>query len=1010
MFEFRTHTWDAFDENWSDVFDDAGRDTKKNVIYGFGLYRTKTGSVKNVCLTVKDFNPWMYVEVPDNTNTKRWNKKENQFEIIKLIKTRLYKYSEDIVGDPRFVFMKKLYYANLEKQEDGTYIEKKFPYIRIDCYSNEARKRMGGNLRKCFPTRGFESSYGAIGFKVHETDASPILQFVSLQKINIGGWNRVKGSKGINFTMIELDNKLTECEFEINTSYKNVCGMEKSEWIQPTLLSFDIECYSSVPSSMPKPKRPLDCVFQIGCVILDPDLNKKKYILCYSRDNVVPKKFAKDVEIINFNSEESLLLGFTNFLHQHKINILTGWNIMGFDIKYQYKRMLHFYNNSMDEFLHQGVLLDRKCEYKKLEWSSSAARAKSYKFVNTNGRIYIDLMNEVMRNVAYKFDSYALGPVSQEFLGDTKDDLSAKKMFKLFEEGDAKSLSTIAKYCVQDSDLVARIYDKLKTWHQISVMSTVCRVTPIELGTRGQQLKVYSQIYDYCVHDQRVVEKDAYTVAEGQGYGGAYVFPPIPGLYENVIPFDFASLYPSIMIAYNVCFSTFVMDESIPDEMCHIFDWTEHNGCEHDTTVRKTKKAKKDGSVICGHFHFRFLKEPRGVIPSKLVALLDERKAVRARMKPLEKKMEQIKKGMIEVDEKEKFALETDITVLDAQQLALKVSCNSAYGVLGVKKGLLPFMPGAMCVTAKGRESIHFAASILESKYNASIVYGDTDSTMIRFNHLKTSEEIWDYAIKVQEGLKEYFPPPMGMEFENINYRKYLIFTKKRYIIIPCGRDGVLYDKVKKKGVMSSRRGNSKYARKLFDDIVYKTLIGEESFEDIMYYAIQKVLAICQRQVKLDDLIVTASLGNIDGYKKKTLNIDPKKRELQLKKKKANNELEFQSRSLPGHVQLAERMKKRGEIVDSGSRIPFIVLHSDNLKSEKYERMEDPFYFNKHKSILRIDYESYVKQLMNGFDEISTIAWKKGTVFGQLHKQMLKKQKINIQIKEYSYPKIIVRE
>lgn len=998
MFEFRTHTWNCCDENWEDVYETSSKDIKKNRIYGYGVYKNKNGHVKNVCLIIDDFNPWMYVEVPNDM--KDWTKSQNQTEIQRLIKNRLYKYTEQIVS-MKFVFMKKLFYANL----NSDYTEKTFPYIKIECFSNESRRMIAGNLRKSFPTKGFESSYGSIGFKVHETDASPLLQFVSTKQINIGGWNMINGSKGKQYFIVDTDYKISASDYEIKSSYKNITGIDKNEWIQPVVLSFDIECYSSVSNRMPKASYADDCAFQIGCVVVDENLNKKKYLLCFSKSGEKPKKFSSDVKIIDFKSEESMILGFTDFLHEQKINIITGWNIMGFDIKYLYKRMLKFYYNSVNQFLHQGVLLDRPCEYKKIAWSSTAVRARSYKFIDTNGRIYIDMMNEVMRNPSYKFDSYSLNFVSHEFLGDTKDDLSAKQMFKLFQNGDPTSLAIIGKYCVQDSDLVARIFDKLKAWHQISVMSTVCRVPPIDLGTRGQQLKVYSQIYDYCVNDNRVVEKDAYTVSEGEAYGGAYVFPPVPGLYENVLPFDFASLYPSIIIAYNICFSTLVTDDSVPDDLCNIFDWIEHNGCEHDTTIRKSKKT---GSIICGHFKFRFLKTPMGVMPSKLVKLIAERKEVRKKMKPLEAKLDDIKHNKIVVSEKEKFDLETDLTVLDAQQLALKVSCNSMYGAMGVKKGFLPFMPGAMCTTSRGRESVHFASKILKEKFGGTIVYGDTDSNYVNFPHLTKPEEIWDYALKVQEGLKEYFPPPMGMEFENVNYRKYLIFGKKSYIMIPCGRDGIMSDKVKKRGVMSVRRGNCKYSRKLYDDVVFKTLMGEINFDDILYYSIQKILAICQRQVSLEDLIVTASLGNIENYKQKKLNEDPTKRAAQLKRKKVTNEQDFQQKSLPGHVQLALKMKSRGEIVDSGCRIPYIVLFSDNLKSEKYERLEDPNYFIKHRTIFRIDYLSYVKTLMNAFDDISVVAWKKGIIFEKLYKQMTYKQKVNCQIKHYARRNIVV--
>ena len=98
-----------------------------------------------------------------------------------------------------------------------------------------------------------------------------------------------------------------------------------------------------------------------------------------------------------------------------------------------------------------------------------------------------------------------------------------------------------------------------------------------------------------------------------------------------VVSFDFSSLYPSTMIAFNIDYSTLVLDEKIPDEKCHIVEWTEHISCCHDQTVRKTKPKE----IICESYRYRFLKEPLGVIPTLLKNLLDARKKTNADMKNL---------------------------------------------------------------------------------------------------------------------------------------------------------------------------------------------------------------------------------------------------------------------------------------------------------------------------------------------------------------------------------------
>lgn len=344
----------------------------------------------------------------------------------------------------------------------------------------------------------------------------------------------------------------------------------------------------------------------------------------------------------------------------------------------------------------------------------------------------------------------------------------------------------VAHNCVQDSALVCLIMEKLKTWVGLTEMAKTCRVSMFALYTQGQQIKVYSQLYDYCMKNDIVVEKDAYQVQENERYVGAKVFPPIPGRYKMVVPFDFASLYPTTIIAYNIDYHTWVPDDSnIPDSKCHVMEWHDHVGCEHDPKVirkkqltdyitveqekikkLREKRNKTSGALgkkelmneinhlveqlkpytneraeisktiakipMCEHRRYRFLKEPKGVVPTVIQNLLAARK--HTRKVDMKKCKDEIKRLQCQECEtgvdnseliKEQEAL---IDVLDKRQLSYKVSCNSMYGIMGVRKGYLPFMPGAMCTTFMGRENIEVVATTIPEKYGGELVYGDTDT------------------------------------------------------------------------------------------------------------------------------------------------------------------------------------------------------------------------------------------------------------------------------------------
>jgi hypothetical protein len=354
-----------------------------------------------------------------------------------------------------------------------------------------------------------------------------------------------------------------------------------------------------------------------------------------------------------------------------------------------------------------------------------------------------------------------------------------------------------------DSRLVANLFVATQTFIGYSEMAKTCMVPVSDLILRGQQLKVFSAVFRHC-HDHRiVVESNGYVAGENETYVGAYVFQPVPGVYENVAPFDFASLYPTTMIAYNIDYSTLVKSRRVPDRQCHIVEWQDHIGCEHDPRVKERtaltraidelveqtkygrERAKKllvkdfipsgrRGAAIrrkatrardrarqkihreiaeieveikklrekrvaivksipknktCAHHRYRWLKKPRGVLPTILQNLLDARARTRREIKSLRRATYD--------DPQTRLEAELLISVLDKRQLSYKVSANSMYGACGVREGYLPFMPGAMCTTALGRRNNKLAAKTIVEKWKGRLIYGDsvTGDTPVMIKH-----------------------------------------------------------------------------------------------------------------------------------------------------------------------------------------------------------------------------------------------------------------------------------
>lgn len=977
-------------------------DKQKNVtsIRVYGLSKEN----KNICLHINDFTPYIYLELPTYIS---WTHVKAQ-QVCKKI--------NDMMGNCKPVkssltFKRKLYYSYLD--ENGEH--KLFPYLFL-AFSNKSDINLFTfKVKSGISVQGI----GILNVKVHEQKANPVLQMVCARNIPTAGWIRFKGVE------VSRDDKITSCDHEYNVCWKNLTTSTSEDVVRPLVMCFDIEVYSHNPNKMPNQTNPKDKVFQMSCVFFrvgDDESKFEKYL--FSLGEPDPDKVGEDVNTFSCCTEAELLESYANIINERNPNIICGYNIFKFDIPYMLARA----NDPcriLNIFDKHGFTLYNHAQERKIKWSSSAYKNQEFSYLDAEGRLFVDLLPIVQRD--FKFANYQLKTVSEYFIGETKDPLSPKGIFKCYEigmlggENGAKALGVVGKYCVQDSVLVAKLFDKLQTWFGLSEMAKICNTPIFTLFTQGQQIKVYSQVYKLCMSLNIVVESDGYVPGENEHYQGAHVFEPIPGVYDCVVPFDFASLYPSIMISHNIDFTSLVpADSTISDDMCHVIEWDEHVSCLHDTTPRKTK-AKH---VLCGHRRFRFLKTQKGVLPALLENLLAARKTTRAMQKELSTKIEEAS------EPDKKLELQTLWNVLEKRQLAYKVSANSMYGTLGVQAGYLPLMPGAMCVTAVGRKSILKVADVITNQYGARIVLGDTDSVYCVFDHIgKDTKALWEYCEKVSKEISSLFLKPMKLEFEGTIYWRFLTLTKKRYMSIECSKDGVVSKKIKKKGVLLARRDNSNFVRSVYEQCVMQ-IFERVDKETIIRSIIDNLDKLFSNSYNYKDFIITKSVGattitedghvivnpisNLKGmvgdYKVPLLfATDTDKRVKQFILKKADSEDDYYMRCLPAQVQLAEKMRRRGQRVDAGTRLEFVVVNNGlGDKAKLYERIEHWDYFRDHSCVFKLDFIYYLKAIAVQLDQVLSCTI--GEVdFGKKQMTIRKnKQKVIDQLRDLFRPTIIV--
>ena len=280
-----------------------------------------------------------------------------------------------------------------------------------------------------------------------------------------------------------------------------------------------------------------------------------------------------------------------------------------------------------------------------------------------------------------------------------------------------------------------------------------------------------------------------------------------------------------------------------------------------------------------------------------------------------------------------------------------------------------------------------------------------TDSNYINFPHLKTAEESWDYALTVSKEVSALFPPPIYLEFECAIYWQFFILTKKRYMYRSCGRDGIVDKKIGKKGVLLARRDSASLIRTIYEKLI-SMIFDKISRNDVINYILDELNRMCSNSVPHKDYVITKSVGDINNmsvsepykdekgkwkvkignYIAPMLPKNAKEKEKEILKKEATDDIDYYRKCLPAVVQLAEKMRSRGQRVDVGTRLEYIIVDSGKNKKQ-YEKIESIDYFLQHNDILRIDFHDYVKLMINPIDDLLNVAFNKNIEDGYRFKK-----------------------
>ncbi|XP_064360612.1 DNA polymerase delta catalytic subunit, partial [Dromaius novaehollandiae] len=542
------------------------------------------------------------------------------------------------------------------------------------------------------------------------------------------------------------------------------------------LLSLDIEC-AGRKGVFPEPEH--DPVIQVAGVGLRQGEREPFVRAVFALGSCAP---ILGCQVLCFQREEELLQAWAEFVRVVDPDIVTGYNIQNFDLPYLLQRAQVL---KVTSFPLLGRVRGGRSVLRDASFQSRQLGRRENRVVSMAGRVQFDLLQVLLRD--YKLRSYTLNAVSFHFLQEQKEDVQHSIITDL-QNGSEQTRRRLAVYCLKDAFLPLRLLEKL-----MCVVSYVemARVTGVPLGyllARGQQVKVVSQLLRQAMKQDLVMP--VVKPESGEDYEGATVIEPLKGYYDTpIVTLDFSSLYPSIMMAHNLCYTTLLPPGG-----------PERYGLGPDDFIRTpTGDLFVKASVR------------KGLLPEVLEGLLAARKRAKAEL----------------AQERDPFRRQ----VLDGRQQALKVSANSVYGFTGAQAGRLPCLAISQSVTGFGRQMIERTKQLVESQYclangfpaDAKVVYGDTDSVMCRLGVASVAEAM-ALGRQAAAWVSGHFPPPIKLEFEKV-YWPYLLISKKRYAGLHFASRPDAHDKVECKGLEAVRRDNCPLVANLLSTCLRRLLV-----------------------------------------------------------------------------------------------------------------------------------------------------------------------------------------
>ena len=619
----------------------------------------------------------------------------------------------------------------------------------------------------------------------------------------------------------------------------------------------------------------------------------------------------KDVTYHHCPTEHQLLSSFINHWMEDVPDVITGWNMQLYDIPYIARRIQRVLGEKLMKRLSPWGLVSE---------GETFIKGRKHITFDVGGVCQLDYL-DLYKKFTYKAqESYRLDYIAQVELGQKKLDHSEFDTFKDFY---TKGWQKYIEYNIIDVELVDRLEGKMKL---IELALTMAYEAKVNYNDVFYQVRMWDTIIYNYLKRRNIVIPPKNRSAKNEKYAGAYVKEPKPGKYDWVVSFDLNSLYPHLIMQYNIS----------PETLRE----TRHPSASVEKILNEEVTDFNPEYATCAN-GAQYRKDVRGFLPE----LMDKMYGDRVIFK---KKMIQAKK---DYEKKPSNALTKEIARCNNIQMAKKIALNSAYGAIGNQYFRYYKLANAEAITLSGQVSIRWIENRMNQKVNKIlktegvdyVIASDTDSIYLNLGPLvdrvyegreKTNEGIVTFLNKVCENEFEPFiessyqalanyvsayDQKMVMARENIADRG--IWTaKKRYILNVWDSEGVRYEepKLKMMGIEAVKSSTPAPCRAMIKDALKIMMNGTE--EEVIDFIDQSRKEF--KKLPPEDIAFPRSASNVEKYKAHST-IYAK-----------GTPIHIRGALLYNHYVKQHKLDNKYSLIQNGEKVKFCYLKKPNIIHE----------------------------------------------------------------------------